>query len=57
MQAYSRDLGSPDSTDYPVLIQTKTRARALMAEWIHDGAPPVPPSTTTDPVDPSPAWA
>lgn len=36
LQSWGRDFGSPSEADYPILVQTKERARELMIKWLFD---------------------
>lgn len=58
VQSFARDLGSPNDTDYAVLIQTKQRTRDVITSWIlEDVVEPTEEPTTIDPTDePSPAF-
>ena len=50
VQSFGRDFGSASELDYPILAQTKARARELIIEWLFDAieednptpTPPVP---------------
>lgn len=55
VQSFGRDFGSASELDYPILAQTKARARELIIEWLfdaieEDNPTPTPPTPLVDAV-------